>query len=150
MERKDKLKIIHNALKLLAPDKEYDLSDYDVFIFRCDGYVQIFSIHKSIYIETNSGLPPEVLALFKVYEVSDVEAGKVYDINTKSKIGYLPSEINLYDDMTVKGIFDYHESFYDKDISERRNELVEIIGTPCDESILYKATPIDKDLFKTI
>ena len=49
------------------------------------------------------------------------------DINTKSKIGYLPSEINLYDDMTVKGIFDYHESFYDKDISERRNELVKLL-----------------------
>ena len=114
MIRKDKLKIIHNALKLLAPDKEYDLSDYDVFIFRCDGYVQIFSIHKSIYIETNSELPPEVLALFKVYEVSDVEAGKVYDI------------------------------------IERNNGLVEVLGTPCDESILYKATPIDKDLFKTI
>lgn len=114
MVRKDKLKIIHNTFKLLAPNKEYDLSDYDVFIFRCDGYVQIFSIHKSIYIETNSGLPPEVLALFKVCEVSDVEADRVYDI------------------------------------IERRNELVEVIGTPCDESILYKATPIDRNLFKTI
>ena len=45
----------------------------------------------------------------------------------KKKIGYLPSEINLYDDMTVKEIFNYHESFYDKDISKRRKELVKLL-----------------------
>ena len=42
-------------------------------------------------------------------------AGKIYinnkeleinDIETKEKIGYLPSEINLYNEMTVKEIFD--------------------------------------------
>lgn len=38
----------------------------------------------------------------------------------------MPSEINLYDDMTVKEIIDYHESFYKKDISRRRYELVEL------------------------
>ena len=46
------------------------------------------------------------------------------DIETKKIIGYLPSEINLYDDMTVKDILNYHESFYDKDISKKRKELV--------------------------
>ena len=49
------------------------------------------------------------------------------DIETKKLIGYLPSEINLYDDMTVKELFDYHESFYDKDISKRRKELVKLL-----------------------
>ena len=49
------------------------------------------------------------------------------DIETKKIIGYLPSEINLYDDMTVKELFDYHESFYDKDISKRRKELVKLL-----------------------
>ena len=48
------------------------------------------------------------------------------DIKTKKLIGYLPSEINLYDDYTVKEILDYHESFYNKKINKRRKELVEL------------------------
>lgn len=46
------------------------------------------------------------------------------DIDIKEKIGYLPSEIYLYDDLTVKEMLDYHEKFYKKDISKRRKELV--------------------------
>lgn len=46
------------------------------------------------------------------------------DIKTKELIGYLPSEINLYDDLTVKGMLDYHESFYKKNCHKRRRELV--------------------------
>ena len=62
--------------------------------------------------------------------------GKIYfngellnsnDINTKEKIGYLPSEINLYDDMTVKEIFEYHQRFYKKDISKRRKKLSKLL-----------------------
>ena len=44
------------------------------------------------------------------------------DIKTKEKIGYLPSEIHLYDDLTVKEMLDYHESFYKKDVNKRRKE----------------------------
>lgn len=53
--------------------------------------------------------------------------GKVFDKNNieiKGKIGYLPSEINLYDDLIVKEMLDYHERFYKKDIHKRREELV--------------------------
>lgn len=46
------------------------------------------------------------------------------DIEIKEKIGYLPSEIHLYDDLTVKEMLDYHESFYKKSIHKRRIELV--------------------------
>ncbi len=55
--------------------------------------------------------------------------GKKLDSNNpevKKLIGYLPSEINLYDDMTIKEIFDYHESFYNKNLSKRRKELVKL------------------------
>ena len=45
-------------------------------------------------------------------------------IDIKEKIGYLPSEIYFYDDLTVKQMLDYHESFYKKDIHKRRIELV--------------------------
>ena len=46
------------------------------------------------------------------------------DLEIKEKIGYLPSEIHLYDDLTVKEMLDYHESFYKKNIHKRRMELV--------------------------
>jgi len=49
------------------------------------------------------------------------------DIEIKEKIGYLPSEIYLYDDFTVKEMLDYHEKFYKKDIHKRRIELVKIL-----------------------
>ena len=49
------------------------------------------------------------------------------DINVKKRIGYLPSEVNLYDDMTVKELFNYHESFYQIDTSKRRKELVKLL-----------------------
>ena len=42
----------------------------------------------------------------------------------KKIIGYLPSEIHLYEDLTVKEILDYHESFYKENIHKRRKELV--------------------------
>ena len=62
------------------------------------------------------------------------------DVSTKKKIGYLPSEVFLYEDMTVKSMLDYHEEFYKKDdadksesvngrtdIHTRRCELVEML-----------------------
>lgn len=49
------------------------------------------------------------------------------DLELKSIIGYLPSELNLYDDMKVKDILDFHESFYKKDLKKRRKELVTIL-----------------------
>ena len=49
------------------------------------------------------------------------------DLEIKKKIGYLPSEINLYEEMTIKQIFDYHESFFKQDFTKRRNELVKLL-----------------------
>lgn len=46
------------------------------------------------------------------------------NIEIKEKIGYLPSEIFLYDDLTAGEMLDYHESFYKKDIHKKRCELV--------------------------
>ena len=50
----------------------------------------------------------------------------IEDRNIKEKIGYLPSEINLYEDMTIKQLLNYHESFYKKDLSKRRKELINL------------------------
>ena len=46
------------------------------------------------------------------------------NISAKKLIGYLPSEIHLYEDLTVKEMLDYHEKFYEEDIHKRRCELV--------------------------
>lgn len=48
------------------------------------------------------------------------------NIEIKKLIGYLPSEIHLYDDMTVSNILDYHAKFYKKDTTKRRKYLVEL------------------------
>lgn len=53
--------------------------------------------------------------------------GELLDKNRtdlKAIIGYLPSEISLYDDLTVREMLDYHASFYKKDLSKRRKQLV--------------------------
>lgn len=50
----------------------------------------------------------------------------IENIETKRKIGYLPSEINLYEDMTIKQLLDYHESFYKIKNNKRRKDLVNL------------------------
>ena len=50
-----------------------------------------------------------------------------HDTNLKQTFGYLPSEINLYGDMTIKEIFNYHESFYKRDLSKKRRELIKLL-----------------------
>lgn len=49
------------------------------------------------------------------------------DLELKKIIGYLPSEIYLYDDLTVKEMLDFHESFYEKKVNKRRKELVKLL-----------------------
>lgn len=63
-------------------------------------------------------------------------AGKVFmngvelekdNLELKKEIGYLPSEVYLYEELTVKEMLDYHERFYHEDIHQRRVELVELL-----------------------
>lgn len=49
------------------------------------------------------------------------------DVELKKLIGYLPSEVFLYDDLTVKEMLDYHECFYGAGTHERRCELVKLL-----------------------
>lgn len=49
------------------------------------------------------------------------------DLETKKMIGYLPSEIYLYDDLKAKEMLDFHELFYEKNINKRRKELVKLL-----------------------
>ncbi len=47
-----------------------------------------------------------------------------HDINTTKRIGYLPSEINLYDDLTVEEIINYNNTFYEYDCLKKANKLL--------------------------
>ena len=42
----------------------------------------------------------------------------------KENIGYLPSEIHLYEDLTVKEMINYSKTFYNKKMDEKIEELV--------------------------
>lgn len=70
-----------------------------------------------------------------IMNLTNKDNGKVYidgeefnkdNVNLKKKIGYLPSEVYLYDDLTVKQMLDYHETFYEKNTHNRRKQLVEL------------------------
>ena len=61
------------------------------------------------------------------------------DVEAKRRLGYLPSEVFLYDDLTVKGIFDHHESFYRR--FERAAGTQEKPGAAEQESADAKAKP---------
>lgn len=57
------------------------------------------------------------------------------DVSKKKLIGYLPSEINLYEDLTVNEMLDFHEKFYKKNIHKRRVELVKRLMVDEDKKI---------------
>ena len=56
-------------------------------------------------------------------------------INLKRQIGYLPSEVNLYEDLTVKEMLDYHASFYPNTSQERCKYLVDLFQLPENKKI---------------
>lgn len=53
----------------------------------------------------------------------------------KADIGYLPSEVNYYDDMKVKELLIYSAKFYKKDCSKRINELADIFELDLNKKI---------------
>ena len=121
--------MIDTVIELKHLKKYYGLSrgieDVSIKINKGDiyGFIGPNGAGKSTTIRTNLGL-------------INKSSGEIYlkgniinpdDVNTKRIIGYLPSEIHLYDEMTVGEIFDYHESFYNRDLSKRRKELVKLL-----------------------
>ncbi len=70
-------------------------------------------------------------------------AGKIYingqEITNKEDykrdIGYLPSEINLYDDYKVRDMLKYSASFYKENLEDRINYLTHKLQVPMDKKI---------------
>lgn len=59
-----------------------------------------------------------------------VDTTKVLEI-----IGYLPSELNYYENMTGRQVLEYSEKFYKKDCGKRRQELGEILELDLDKKV---------------
>lgn len=53
----------------------------------------------------------------------------------KARLGYVPAEVNYYDDMRVKELLGYSAAFYGKESKGRMNELCEIFGVETDKRI---------------
>ncbi len=53
----------------------------------------------------------------------------------KKEIGYLPSEVNYYDDMKVGELLSYSAKYYRKDCSKRIKELVDIFDLDTNKKI---------------
>ena len=86
------------------------------------GFIGPNGAGKSTTIRTLIGLINKTSGEIKI-------CGKEFDkddIDIKKKIGYLPSEINLYSDLTVSELLKYHESFYPDipDIDKKKEEIV--------------------------
>ena len=69
-----------------------------------------------------------------IMDLININDGSIYienmkvkrnNTNLKEKIGYLPSEIHLYEDLTVKQMIEYSNSFYSKDCMPKAYELIE-------------------------
>lgn len=71
-----------------------------------------------------------IMGLINKNEGKIIFNGNELNINNpkvKEQIGYLPSEVNLYSDMKISELFDYHESFYKKNINSKRKKLVKLL-----------------------
>lgn len=100
---------------LAVKDLSFSLNEGEVF-----GFIGPNGAGKSTTIRA-------IMNLINKNEGTVLVVGKEFrkdDKTIKEQIGYLPSEIHLYDDFTVKEMLDYHESFYQKDFHKRRVELV--------------------------
>lgn len=53
----------------------------------------------------------------------------------KEKVGYLPSEVHLYEDLTVEKTLEYSASFYKKNLKNRIDELVSIFEVDINKKI---------------
>jgi ABC-2 type transport system ATP-binding protein len=71
-----------------------------------------------------------IMGLINKNEGKIIFNGNELNINNpkvKEQIGYLPSEVNLYSDMKISELFNYHESFYKKNINSKRKKLVKLL-----------------------
>ena len=98
-----------------AKDVSFDLEEGEIF-----GFIGPNGAGKSTTIRS-------ILNLINKSSGKVLFYGKEFDkndIQIKREIGYLPSEVNLYEELTVKEMLNFHESLFKDDLSKKRKELV--------------------------
>ena len=67
MKRNEILALIHKTLKMVAPNTQYTLGNYDIFKLHNGKYIQIYTLNnKVIYVESNTDVHHEISTLFKL------------------------------------------------------------------------------------
>ena len=100
---------------LAVKDVSFDLNEGEVF-----GFIGPNGAGKSTTIRSILNLINITSGEIKIF-------GKDFDeedLDIRKRIGYLPGEVNLYEELTVKEMLDFHEELYQEDLHERRKELV--------------------------
>lgn len=79
-----------------------------------------------------------------IMNLLNISSGEIYidgkindkdDTTIKQIIGYLPSEINLYEEMKVIDMINYSSSFYKENLENRIKELINILKIDIDKKI---------------
>lgn len=65
----------------------------------------------------------------------DEEEVSIYNYELNRIVGFLPSEVNLYGDMTVLEMLEYSNKFYIEDLSKRTEYLVNQLEVPVEKKI---------------
>lgn len=67
----------------------------------------------------------------KIFGLDTVKESK----QIKKMIGYIPAEINYYDDMQVKDLFEYSAKFYDQNLDDRIDQLSQLFEVDMNKNI---------------
>lgn len=107
-------------------DVNLEINEGEVF-----GFIGPNGAGKSTAIRTLLGFIYPTSGTAKIFGRDSVKETAII----KKDIGYLPGEVNYYDDMKVKELLNYSSKFYKKDCGQRIKELVEIFEVDVEKNI---------------
>ncbi|SHF73646.1 ABC-2 type transport system ATP-binding protein [Caldanaerobius fijiensis DSM 17918] len=107
-------------------DVSFNVKEGEVF-----GFIGPNGAGKSTTIRTLLGFLHPTSGSAKIFDMDCTnESHKI-----KMNLGYIPSEVNYYDDMKIKDILQYSAKFYKKDCSKRINYLSDVFEVPLNKRI---------------
>ncbi len=123
--------ILENVDKLYG--KEIGIKDLSLTIEQGEimGLIGPNGAGKSTTIRTILNLIKKDAGSITVFDKDSVKD----NVAILNEVGYLPGELNYYDNMRVIELLKYSESFYKKDCSARRDELASILNLNMDLKI---------------
>lgn len=107
-------------------DVNLEINEGEVF-----GFIGPNGAGKSTTIRTLLGFIYPTSGTAKLFGMDSIKE----TLTIKKDIGYLPGEVNYYDDMKVRELLNYSAGFYKKNCSQRIRELVEIFEVDIEKRI---------------